>query len=88
VTEWVASLLVKALTTYLMAGAVVGTLFAFLGSGRVDPAAREGTTGFRLMIVPGSILLWPLVLARWTRGSGPPEERTSHRALAREDRNR
>jgi hypothetical protein len=30
--------------------------------GRIDPAAR-GAYGFRLLLLPGAVLLWPLVIA-------------------------
>lgn len=71
------------------AGAYValGVLFAFpfvaVGAGRIDPDARAGTWGFRALILPGSVLLWPLLARRWMR-SGPdgavPTERTPHKA--------
>lgn len=62
----------------LVAGyALVGLLFAlpFLlrGAGRVDPAAREGSRGFRLLILPGTVALWPILASKWRRASGGGE---------------
>lgn len=51
---------------YLSIGAVVSTAFLVLGLDRVDPGAR-GALAFRPLIVPGLVLLWPLVLAIWWR---------------------
>jgi hypothetical protein len=64
--------------------AVAGMLFApaFLARGvvRMDPQARGSSTAFRLVLAPGTILLWPLLARRWASGvDRPPEERTAHR---------
>jgi hypothetical protein len=47
-----------------MIGIVVGVAFLFLGIDRVDPAAR-GSYAFRPLLLPGLVLLWPFVAARW-----------------------
>lgn len=52
-----------ALSWYAAIGAVVAVVFALV-VGRVVPTARSGSIGFRLLILPGAALLWPLVLAR------------------------
>jgi len=62
---------------------VFAVLFAWRGAAAIDPAAREGTLGFRLSIVPASALLWPLLLVRWARRSPSPAERNAHRDAAR-----
>jgi hypothetical protein len=79
-----ASLLLLALASYLGLGILFSIAFAFKGVGRVDPTAAHGTWGFRLLILPGSIMLWPLLARRWLGGTqSPPEERNSHRLAAR-----
>ena len=72
-----------ALGLYFGIGLVFALLFAWRGTAAIDPAAREGTLGFRLLIVPASALLWPLLLVRWARRSPPPVERNEHRDAAR-----
>jgi len=58
--------LVSALGIYLGAGALFALVFVFGGGlGRVDPTARAGTLGFRLLILPGVAALWPLLAWRW-----------------------
>lgn len=79
----IASWLVTVAGLYLLVGVLVAVPFAFRGVGRIDPSAREGTLGFRLLILPGSIALWPLVLRRWRSGAPPPAERNAHRLAAR-----
>jgi hypothetical protein len=50
---------------YLAAGAVFAGPFLILGAQRIDPHAAGGTWGFRMMILPGVILLWPCLARRW-----------------------
>lgn len=57
--------LISAATLYLEIGFVVALLFVLL-VGRIDHAARGAFT-FRLLLVPGATLLWPVVLVRTIR---------------------
>ena len=41
--------------------------FVIKGIGRVDPVAEHAPLGFRLIVMPGVIALWPLLLVRWMR---------------------
>ena len=50
---------------YLLVGLLFAPAFAFRGAGVVDPVAREGSLGFRLLLLPASAALWPWLLARW-----------------------
>jgi len=45
-------------------GLSVAAVFVLWGVDRIDPNAR-GAYVFRPMIIPGVVLLWPLVLWRW-----------------------
>ena len=45
-------------------GAFVAALFLLIGIDRIDPSAR-GSYAFRPLLIPGMILVWPLVLYRW-----------------------
>ncbi|MEM7775326.1 MAG: hypothetical protein AAF732_06925 [Pseudomonadota bacterium] len=49
---------------WLYAGATVAAAFLLIGIDRVDESARGAYT-FRPLLVPGILLLWPLVLVRW-----------------------
>ena len=64
---------------YLAIGFIFAVAFAFEGVNRVDPAAQKGTVGFRLLIIPASTALWPMMLRRWRRGTPLPEEHNAHR---------
>ena len=67
---------------YAALGIVFALAFVVFGVERVDPAARGGTWGFRLLIVPGVATLWPWLAWRWARGAAPREESTAHRRAA------
>ena len=80
-----ATWLVNILGIYLGVGLVFAVAFVWRGVGTIDPAARGGTAGFRLLIIPGAAALWPILARRWLRGEGPPVERNPHRCAARRD---
>jgi hypothetical protein len=52
---------------YLAAGVVFAIAFVVIGVSRIDPAARGAPFGFRLLILPGSAALWPMLLTKWLR---------------------
>ena len=75
--------LVAAGSGYLVAGLLFGLWFVLRGVGRVDPVARDGSWGFRLLILPGVAALWPLFVGRLLRGvDTPPDEHNPHRKSA------
>lgn len=45
-------------------GLLVAAVFLTVGIDRVEPAAR-GAYAVRPLLVPGIVLLWPVVLLRW-----------------------
>lgn len=56
---------------YAVAGVVFALVFLLLGLTRIDHGAKGAGLGFRLMILPGLIVLWPLMLVRWLAGGQP-----------------
>jgi hypothetical protein len=68
---------------YLLCGIIFAVPFVIVGVGKIDPHAAHGTWGFRILILPGITLLWPLLARRWSRGiHEPPEEKSAHRLNA------
>ncbi len=82
ISERIASWIVSGLTIYAVVGFVFALIFVTRGVNRIDPVARESTWGFRVMIFPGSVALWPLLLKRWALGQTAPSERNAHRNAA------
>ena len=69
---------------YLLCGLVFAIPFVLAGVGKIDPHAKHGSWGFRLLIIPGTMALWPLLARRWLKGvNEPPEENNAHRRAAR-----
>jgi hypothetical protein len=59
-------LLVTAGTWYLALGLVIALLFAAFVQ-HIEPSAQGGSLLFRLLIVPGATLLWPVIVVRSLR---------------------
>jgi len=78
--------IVAALALYAAVGLAFAVAFVWKGVGRVDPGAREATWGFRLIVLPATVALWPLLLGRWRRAAAgepsPPVETNAHRRAA------
>jgi hypothetical protein len=62
---FLATWLVRALGVYAGLGVVFAVVFALRGIERVDPGARGSGWGFRLLVLPGVVALWPLLARRW-----------------------
>lgn len=60
----VAQALVMAMQTWGMIGALVAAVFLTIGIDRIDEDAR-GAYIFRPLLIPGVLLIWPIVLWRW-----------------------
>ncbi len=68
---------------YLLLGLLFAIVFScFGGAGAIDPSAKSGTWSFRLIIIPGAAIFWPLLLKRWVSRETPPEEKSRHRRIA------
>lgn len=79
----VARMLVVAAAVYLAPGLALAALALARGLERLDPATRGASLGFRLIVAPGLVALWPLLARRILRGGPPPVETTAHRRQAR-----
>lgn len=82
-----AEFIVDAVTGYLACGTVFAVLFVWRWVGYADPAAVQGTRGFRILIAPGVAMVWPMFVMRLLRRAyEPPDEWTAHRAAIRRGR--
>ena len=65
-------------------GFILGIPFCLKGAGRIDPAARDTSLFFKLLLLPGMIIFWPFLYYRWISGKAtPPEEANCHRRHCR-----
>ncbi|WP_376089405.1 hypothetical protein ACE7GA_17885 [Roseomonas sp. CCTCC AB2023176] len=68
-TRALAEIVLAAGAGYALVGLVVGVAFLLREIERAVPAAR-GAYAVRPLLLPGLILAWPIVVARWGRTSG------------------
>ncbi|MFL4470678.1 hypothetical protein ACERZ8_12590 [Tateyamaria armeniaca] len=60
----IAQALVMGMQAWGIIGAIVAAVFLTIGMDRIDEDAR-GAYIFRPLLIPGVLLIWPLVLWRW-----------------------
>ena len=66
----VAEIIVAILITYGILGVLFAIPFLVFGIGRLDLRAKGAGLAFRLIVFPGVVALWPLLLRRsWRRGT-------------------
>lgn len=70
----IANVIVTAFGTYVLIGILVGLAYTFGGAGKIDHAAKGKGLPLqaRLLIMPGIIGLWPLMLKKLFTQSEPP----------------
>jgi len=52
---------------YLLAGAVFAIFFLTKGITKIDSGTHGAGWGFRLIILPGTIVLWPVLFRKWVK---------------------
>jgi hypothetical protein len=53
------------IATYLACGFVFAIPFVIRGAEKIDEGTHGATWGFRIIILPASIVFWPLLLKKW-----------------------
>src|SRR5213594_3808714 len=80
----IAAIFLILLGAYMACGLVFAIPFVQVGVKKIDPHAAHGSWGFRLLVIPGTMAFWPLLLRRWVSGvQEPPEECNPHRDCSR-----
>ena len=62
-------ILLVIVAVYLFAGLVFAIPFVLKGVNKIDEGAHGSKWGFRIIIIPGTIVFWPLLLKRWIKVS-------------------
>ena len=52
---------------YLLCGLVFALLFVIKGADKIDEGAKDATIGFKIIIIPGVMVFWPLLLIKWLK---------------------
>lgn len=72
--------LVLALEVYAAVGLAFALVFVSFGVQKIDPEAKGAGVGFRVLIIPGVMAFWPMLLRRWASdATEPPPEKEPHR---------
>jgi hypothetical protein len=50
---------------YILAGLLFAIAFVLKGVDQIDETAAGASWGFRVIIIPGTAVFWPLLLKRW-----------------------
>lgn len=69
--ETLATFGVDLLLAYFALGAAFAFLFLARGVGQIDPVARQSSLGFKTIVFPGVVALWPVLLKSWLRKARP-----------------
>jgi len=64
-SELLANWLLTGVSIYVACGIVFAVLFLIFGLRRMDAASIGAPISFKLVILPGLIILWPFVMIRW-----------------------
>ncbi len=68
--EKLMELFVLMLSGYFFCGLLFAILFVWKGVTAIDPDGAKGTRlGFRLIIIPGTMAFWPVLLKKWISAS-------------------
>jgi hypothetical protein len=68
--DTIAAILLGALVLYLAVGLMIAIAFVVSGVTKVQSAPV--TIGARILLMPGALALWPIVLARWRKARRTP----------------
>ena len=65
----IVTIILLVVAVYLAAGLIFAIPFVIKGVTKIDEGAHGSTCGFRMIIIPGTIVFWPLLLKRWLKAS-------------------
>jgi hypothetical protein len=61
----VLNIIVIVIAIYLSLGVVFAIPFIMRGVTKIDEGANDSKWGFRVIIIPGTIIFWPFLLKKW-----------------------
>ena len=62
---------------YLVCGLIFTVPFIIKGVSDIDEGARGSNPGFRIIIIPGTIVFWPFLLKKWLRIKSKNHDKTA-----------
>jgi TM2 domain-containing membrane protein YozV len=71
------SVILIAMAIYLATGLLFALFFLIKGVNKIDTSAIGSGWGFRIIILPGTIVLWPLLLNKWIKTKKVQHDKTA-----------
>jgi hypothetical protein len=62
-------IILTAIFIYLLSGFVFALVFVTRGADKIDEAAHESGPGFKIIIIPGTMVFWPVLLKKWLKAA-------------------
>lgn len=84
--ETILSTVILVIGVYFASGFLFAIGFVSRGVKQIDPAAKLASLGFKLLIIPGCMVFWPMLLVRWKFRHKMPVEYSRHRCDVSKDR--
>ena len=63
--EVILSYLFTAISIYLVIGFLYYVAFIFKWAAQLDENAKGASVGFKLLLLPGTLVLWPVLFLKW-----------------------
>ena len=63
----VIQIIISVVGAYLLCGVLFAIPFVTKGVTTIDQGVQGTKLGFRIIILPGSIVFWPLLLSKWIK---------------------
>lgn len=73
----IADTLAIAVLAYAALGLAFAIAFVRRGAAFLDPKARAGSRPFKLLILPASAALWPILAVKWLRWKPAPSAKAT-----------
>jgi len=64
-TMTILNIILVIIAIYLACGFVFAIPFVIRGADKIDEGVHGTTWGFRVIILPASVIFWPLLLKKW-----------------------
>jgi len=65
----VIEIILSIIAIYLACGFVFAIAFIAKGVEKLDEGAHGASIGFRIIVIPGAMVFWPLLLKKWMHSS-------------------
>jgi hypothetical protein len=60
-------IIISIIGIYLICGLLFSIPFVIRGVTKIDEGAQGTKLGFRIIIIPGTVIFWPLLLRKWLK---------------------